>query len=153
MSSIPRTGSLLAAVALTGTVFLAGCGGAKGDDATPATPSTAASTKASQPTQAVYNDPMDVAKKIKKARLGCTKPRRTESLGSGKVICGGTQNVSVEFYKTPQDFKAVKKTLCQMSSASTIVADEGQRWMVTSFSAVLNKRIQHAVGGHVVKVC
>ncbi|GAB3960482.1 hypothetical protein GCM10029978_009880 [Actinoallomurus acanthiterrae] len=45
MSSIPRTGSLLAAVALTGTVLLAGCGTAKKDEATSTAPPTSAGQK------------------------------------------------------------------------------------------------------------
>lgn len=161
MSSIPRKRPLLAAGALTGSLFLAACGTTEGGGATSATPSTAASTGAAQPSQsaskaadtAVYKDPMDVAKKIKKAHLGCAKPARTESLGSGKVICGGAQNISIEFYATPQAFDAVKNVICKMNATSTIVADEGRRWMVTSLSNALNGHIQRAVGGQVVKVC
>lgn len=151
----------LAAIAtLTSAVLLTGCGsgddgnGPKGGDAaSTAAGATPADSPKSTAAAATYHDPMDIAKKIRSARLGCTKATRTESLGSGKVICGGTANISIEFYETPTAFLEVKKMICQMGMDGTIVADQGRHWMVTSLNTGVNKRIQRAVGGKVVKPC
>jgi hypothetical protein len=160
MPSIRPAVPLAAIAALTGAALLAGCGSSS-DDSGPknsgttstATGATAVESPKSTAAAATYRDPMDIAKKIRSAHLGCTKATRTESLGSGKVICGGAANISIEFYETPSAFLEVKKTICQMGVASTIVADQGRHWMVTSLNAGVNKRIQRAIGGKLVKTC
>lgn len=159
--SIHPTIPLSATVALT-ALLLTGCNADK-DDATPKNGGAAASAAATSAKPAgtpesttavvVYQDPMDIAKKIRKANLGCANPTRTESLGSGKVICGGAGNISIEFYDDPHAFTEVKKFICQMNSSSTIVADEGRHWMVTTLSNGTTKRVQQVVGGKVVKAC
>jgi hypothetical protein len=150
---------LLAALVLAGTTFLTGCGGSDGPSASEASPSSGtteaqpATTPDKTAATAAYKDPMDVAKKIRQARLGCTAPKRTETLGSGKVICGGSANISIEFYDDPNVFTEVKKILCQMGVAPTIVADPGRHWMVTTLDPAVTKRVQKAVGGKLVKAC
>jgi hypothetical protein len=150
---------LFAALVLTGTTFLTGCGGSDGPSASAASPSSGtteaqpATTPDKTAATAAYKDPMDVAKKIRKAGLGCTTPQRTESLGSGKVICGGSANISIEFYDDPNAFTEVKKAICQMGATTTIVADPGRHWMVTSLEPAVTKRVQKAVGGKLVKAC
>ncbi|GAA0231299.1 hypothetical protein GCM10009527_029810 [Actinomadura nitritigenes] len=160
MPSLRPAVPLAAIATLAGAVLLTGCGGGKDDNgpkSSGATSTAAGAEPAGSPKStaaaAAYHDPMDIAKKIRGAHLGCTKATRTESLGSGKVICGGTANISIEFYETPSAFLEVKKTICQMGVAATIVADPGRRWMVTSLNTGVNKRIQRAVGGKVVKTC
>ncbi|MES9536675.1 MULTISPECIES: hypothetical protein [unclassified Actinomadura] len=159
--SIRSTIPLAATVALT-ALMLTGCNADEGDAApkdggaaasAAATSAGPAGTPESTAAAVVYQDPMDIAKKIRKARLGCAKPAKTESLGSGKVICGGADNISIEFYDDPQAFTEVKKVICQMNSSSTIVADEGRHWMVTTLSNGTTKRVQQVVGGKVVKAC
>jgi hypothetical protein len=151
---------MLAALALAGTALLGGCGGGKDSGAASSAPSTPASTAAAQPAKAprkpaasAYKDPMDVATKIRKAHLGCAAPKRTESLGTGKVLCGGAANISIEFYAGPKAFAEVEKALCQMSPSTVIVADPGRRWMVTTLDPAVTKRVQKAVGGKLAKVC
>jgi hypothetical protein len=160
MPSPRRAVPLLAALALTGITLLSGCGG--GDDPSSAsTPSAPAGTTGEQPAAtphktaatAAYKDPMEVAKKIRQAHLGCTAPKRTESLGSGKVICGGSANISIEFYSDAEAFTQVKQTLCQMAATTVVVADPGRHWMVTTLSTAVTKRVQKAVGGRLVKAC
>lgn len=160
MPSIRPTVPLLTTVTLTGALLLAGCGSGENDNDpkdSGAAPSTAGAEPADPPAStaaaAAYNEPMDIAKKIRKANLGCTKPQKTESLGTGKVICGGTDNISIEFYPNPQAFTEVKKALCGMGMTPAIVADEGRRWMVTTLSTATTERVHKAVGGKLVKVC
>ncbi|MGI5330257.1 hypothetical protein [Actinomadura nitritigenes] len=160
MPSLRPAVPLAVITALTSATLLAGCGSGgddKGTESGGAASTAASAAPAGSPKStaaaATYHDPMDIAKKIRSARLGCTKPTRTESLGSGKVICGGAANISIEFYETPSAFLEVKKTICQMDVTATIVADQGRHWMVTSLNAGLNKRIQRAVGGKLVKTC
>jgi hypothetical protein len=159
MPSLRPAVPLLAALVLTGTTFLTGCGGDDGPSASTASPSSGtteaqpATTPDKTAATAGYKDPMDVAKKIKQARLGCAAPKRTESLGSGKVICGGAANISIEFYDDPNAFTEVEKALCQMGAGTVIVADPARHWMVTTLDPAVTKRVQKAVGGKLVKAC
>lgn len=160
MPSPRRAVPLLAALVLAGTTLLTGCGGDK-DPSSASTPSSPADTTGAQPAAtphktaatAAYKDPMQVAKRIRQAHVGCAAPKRTESLGSGKVICGGSANISIEFYADPEAFTQVKQTLCQMAASTVIVADPGRHWMVTTLSTAVTKRVQKAVGGRLVKAC
>lgn len=144
-------------------IVVAGCGGSSSD--TPpgggATTEAAAAPTQAAPTQPAagaagktgYATPTDIAEKIKKAGLGCAKPKPAEVAGGKKVTCTVKgEHVNIEIYPSEKVFKQVMKAVCGTGIRITSVTD-GKRWDVTPDTTGTAKSLQKVVGGRVENIC
>lgn len=139
-------------------ILATGCGGSssdapKGGGAGAPTSPAATRPAAAGARKATYTTPMEIAQKIKKAGLGCARPRPAEVAGGKKVTCTvDGEQVNIEVYPSEQVFKQVMKAVCGTGVKLLSVSDN-RRWDVTPDTARTAKSLQKVVGGRAEVLC
>ncbi|GAB3279385.1 hypothetical protein GCM10027589_05910 [Actinocorallia lasiicapitis] len=152
-----RFGARFTAVVGGAAVVLAvatGCGSDAEPEAVRDTPLPAGSTAAgsARPDPGTrYPTPSDLAAELRKAGLGCAKPKPAEIIGGEKVSCKiSGEQVNIELYESKAARKQGAEIACEMGKSfgiKPVFVTDGDRWSISPESVPTAKKIQAAVGG------